>query len=763
MMRTKKPIVNQFRANESFVSSLGSLTSTIKKGRYKVLNNSGQYETIHLETSVDQVIENSNKQFVSEIQKDRWNNKADKNGSTSQDFSAKILNVSNSILPTQNGIDIGSPEKRFRGIYVDEAYLSTNTLYIGDTPILGTNNDTITIKADPNQSITMQTRARGTTKVISEAGVELSTSGMNADVVLQATGTNAQVKIGSTGSTHIDAANVKITGDTVFKNSIAVEKDLTISGNLTVEGSNTTLRTSNLIIKDNIIEINNGQTGNSVSDGKAGIKINRGDADAFNILFHEADNCLKVGTDSSLKAVALQEWVEANTAKRNHTHDYLSLTGGNLTGELTVNKHKVYHAGNKPSLEELGAAKSDHTHTSGNITALHGYTKLNSTSDIVASDSLNTALGKLEKGLEGKKDISWVPNWSEIIDAPTTFPPVSHNHSSKEVLKMTGYKKGTTTSAIIEADSLNLAISKLEVALDGKASTSHGNHIPASQNANSRVFLRNDNTWQSLPTATTSATGIVQLNDSTDSTSMTQAATANAVKKVYDLANGKASSSHSHNNLSSRGRVTMETNTNRPAASGLSMSEVYHNNYPISYGNVMSMKGSGDSQLLIGWSGTSGAHAPAYIRSRRDQGDANWSDWAQIYTTAHKPSLTDLGISTLTRGSYLTGENYNGTGATIWAVDATTTATANKVVARDGNADVFARLFKSNYANENTISGAIAFRVNNSDNNSIKFCSDTGAIRTFLNIYAKNEMDSRYRQKTDLVFEDTISIKTPAA
>ncbi len=48
-------------------------------------------------------------------------------------------------------------------------------------------------------------------------------------------------------------------------------------------------------------------------------------------------------------------------------------------------------------------------------------------------------------------------------------------------------------------------------------------------------------------------------------------------------------------------------------------------------------------------------------------------------------------LTTLTRGDYLTGSNYNGGTATTWAVDATTTATANKVVARDANADIFVR------------------------------------------------------------------------
>jgi len=49
--------------------------------------------------------------------------------------------------------------------------------------------------------------------------------------------------------------------------------------------------------------------------------------------------------------------------------------------------------------------------------------------------------------------------------------------------------------------------------------------------------------------------------------------------------------------------------------------------------------------------------------------------------------------ATLTRGSYLTGSNFNGSAATTWAVDATTTATASKVVARDANGYIYAVYF----------------------------------------------------------------------
>ncbi|EMD0258566.1 prophage tail fiber N-terminal domain-containing protein [Escherichia coli] len=93
-------------------------------------------------------------------------------------------------------------------------------------------------------------------------------------------------------------------------------------------------------------------------------------------------------------------------------------------------------------------------------------------------------------------------------------------------------------------------------------------------------------------------------------------------------------------NLASKGRVTALTD-NTQGAAGLELYEVYHNGYPTAYGNIIHLKGRtgvGEGELLIGWSGTSGAHAPAFIRSRRDMTDANWSPWAQLYTSAHPPA-----------------------------------------------------------------------------------------------------------------------------
>lgn len=88
--------------------------------------------------------------------------------------------------------------------------------------------------------------------------------------------------------------------------------------------------------------------------------------------------------------------------------------------------------------------------------------------------------------------------------------------------------------------------------------------------------------------------------------------------------------------ITSRGRVTALTGTTQGDAAGLQMYEAYNNGYPTAYGNILHLKGAtsrGEGELLIGWSATSGAHAPILIRSRRDNTDAAWSEWAQVYTS----------------------------------------------------------------------------------------------------------------------------------
>lgn len=91
------------------------------------------------------------------------------------------------------------------------------------------------------------------------------------------------------------------------------------------------------------------------------------------------------------------------------------------------------------------------------------------------------------------------------------------------------------------------------------------------------------------------------------------------------------------NRLTSRGALPALTGTTRGSDSGLIMGEVYNNGYPTQYGNILRLTGLGEGEILIGWSGVSGAPAPAYIRSHRDTDDAEWSEWAMFYTSLNPP------------------------------------------------------------------------------------------------------------------------------
>jgi hypothetical protein len=110
---------------------------------------------------------------------------------------------------------------------------------------------------------------------------------------------------------------------------------------------------------------------------------------------------------------------------------------------------------------------------------------------------------------------------------------------------------------------------------------------------------------------------------------------------------------------------------------------------------------------------------------------------AGYITSASLPSVGNGQIDGRTSGNGLSGSmdaTANQSGNTTFTVtsNATTAATASTIAYRDGSADLSARLFRANYANQGTISGAIAFRVNNSSDNYTRYCSSPSAIRAFI-------------------------------
>lgn len=202
-----------------------------------------------------------------------------------------------------------------------------------------------------------------------------------------------------------------------------------------------------------------------------------------------------------------------------------------------------------------------------------------------------------------------------------------------------------TTGNAATATKLKTAVTIGGVSFDGSASISlpgvnaAGNQS-TSGNAGSATKLRTARTIGGVSFDGTANIDLPGVNKAGNQSTSGNAATATKLqtaRRINGVAfDGTTDISFSINALASKGRVTALANATQGSNTGIQMYEAYNNGYPTAYGNIIHLKGAssvGEGEILLGWSGTSGAHAPAYLRSRRDTTDAKWSEWAQIYTS----------------------------------------------------------------------------------------------------------------------------------
>ncbi|EEZ5689362.1 phage tail protein [Escherichia coli] len=227
-------------------------------------------------------------------------------------------------------------------------------------------------------------------------------------------------------------------------------------------------------------------------------------------------------------------------------------------------------------------------------------------------------------------------------------------------------------------------------------------------------LLSTANTWSARQTFNGGITGALTGNADT-ATKLKTAININGVR--FD-----GSADININTLVSRGRVTA-LGANAQGASGIQLYEAYNNGYPSPYGNVLHLKGAtaaGEGELFIGWSGTSGDHAPVHIRSRRDTDSANWSEWAQIYTSKDSvPGVNAKG-------------NQDTSGNAATATKLQTACTINGV-SFDGSKNI--ELTAADLNLEQTVelaAGALQKNKNGADiPNKDKFIQNTGGCRAF--------------------------------
>lgn len=255
-------------------------------------------------------------------------------------------------------------------------------------------------------------------------------------------------------------------------------------------------------------------------------------------------------------------------------------------------------------------ANSSHTHTGAQVN-LTGYAKPSSTGALAASDTLNAALGKLEKALDGKQasgsyaaanhnhDSAYLGKTAtaaaatKLATARTingvafdgtgnitiTANPNAHNQASNTINAMTGYAKANAVAAISATDSLNTAIGKLEKALDGKQAA--GSYAPASHTSDTTVHITASerNAWNAksnLALGTTSSTafrgdqGLTAYNHS---------------QAAHAPANAQKNSDITKAEIEAKLTGTITSHTHNYAASNHNHNGVYTRKYAANIGN----------------------------------------------------------------------------------------------------------------------------------------------------------------------------------
>tara|TARA_R110001606_G_scaffold29733_3_gene92579 strand:- start:7843 stop:12633 length:4791 start_codon:yes stop_codon:yes gene_type:complete len=214
-----------------------------------------------------------------------------------------------------NGVDVD-------GLAIQDGGLTATTLStFSSVDINGGNIDATAI----NESIIGATvSAAGTFSTMTSADAQITGGDIAANINVSAhtlTLADNQISgdkidggvISDFASTGIDD-NATALQVTITDALTTVNNDLTVAGNLSVTGTLTSINTANTTISDNIIVLNDGETGDGVSAGSAGFSIDRGESapgvanDAATFTWNEALDVfeLKLGdTLADLKVSAL--------------------------------------------------------------------------------------------------------------------------------------------------------------------------------------------------------------------------------------------------------------------------------------------------------------------------------------------------------------------------------------------------------------------------------------------------------------------------
>ena len=305
-------------------------------------------------------------------------------------ISANNANITGNIIPTSNNIySLGSANS-----YWKDAYIGPGSLYINGVKVLEESSNSIVISADLNQTVKVTSSGSG--------DVHLQTAGTGVIAIkgpLQIQAANYITSsnggpIGFSNPINVDtlsslSANTNLTISANGTGNIQLNDDVTITGNLIINGSGGNLSVTSLAVEDNIIDISAETTGVPVNN--AGIRVIRGDEPAVQHRWNETTETWQITNDGAT---------------------YLNIVGSNTT------------TGNA-NVGNIGATNGVFTNVSGNGSALTSIAGANVSGAVSFASTANSVALANVSGAGNIASINLNGNSSQVLYGNGVFAPAS--------------------------------------------------------------------------------------------------------------------------------------------------------------------------------------------------------------------------------------------------------------------------------------------------------------------------------------------------
>lgn len=171
--------------------------------------------------------------------------------------------------------------------------------------------------------------------------------------------TGGNVQVGITGDNEIDTDEGNLTIDS-FGGTTTVDDNLIVTGDLTVQGTTTTVSTETLLVADNIVTLNSNVTGSPTEN--AGIEIERGTDPNVQLRWNETNDTWEATRDGSTYAALVLAGDDISTGDiTNFAEDVQDTIGNILVDGTTIDF--TYNDGT-PSISAEVILKSSNSYLS---------------------------------------------------------------------------------------------------------------------------------------------------------------------------------------------------------------------------------------------------------------------------------------------------------------------------------------------------------------------------------------------------------------